>query len=137
VCSFGSSKTKDYSLGDDPTDATELELNPCLLDSRILLLEVVGEPETDNGQSGNVILGIALVDLSLLVLGGSDQAFESAGGVRNDGENASTLGRLVRVVDLRQAGVIARVLKRPRDEPSLRQVVLHNAAVPGESEVQD
>lgn len=51
------------SLGDNPTDRSKLCLHPHLLDVRVLLLELVGKAEGDDGQALDVVLCVGLIVL--------------------------------------------------------------------------
>lgn len=116
----------DDSLGHDPPNRSQLRLHPSLLHMRVLLLDLVGEPERDDWEAFIVELGIGLVERLVASdhrLSSAVQSVECTGGLRN--------------VDLREDGEIPRVGESSGDEAGFRQVVLHDSSVAAESEVQD
>jgi hypothetical protein len=49
-------------LGNDPPNAPQLLLNPSLLNTGVLPLDIIRKPETDHRQSFHIIFRILLVE---------------------------------------------------------------------------
>jgi hypothetical protein len=115
-----------YSLGNNPPNRPELRLHPCLLDVRVLCLELVGKPERDNRETLVVELGILFSKRSVTL-----------GDLSSSTRDSSTSRLWLGAMDIGEASVVARVLQGARDESRFGEVVLHDAAITSESEVDD
>ena len=107
------------TLWHDPSEDTELRLDPRLLDAGVFDLEVVAEAERDDGKTRRVVLRVCL-----------GEALEC----NFDLARRSALDRPVIV---RKKCVVARILQSASEKARLGQVVLHDTAVAVEAEVQD
>ncbi len=143
-----------HLLRDNPPNTPELELHPLLLDVRVLLLDLVGKSEGNDGQSSliklyyvsnyvsndhyeglteRMLTGVFFVELGL--------PLEYRAGLVSDSVGNSSHGRhgpcWQGLMNVGQNGEVAGVLECSRDETGLGQVVLHDSAVPSEAEVEE
>ena len=113
-------------LGDDPSNTSQLLLNPSLLYIRELLLNLVREPETDNRKTFKVVLCVFLVEWRVTRC---DQFRGGIDGVKSTGRFG--------FMDLGKYSEVTRVLESSRDHSGFGQVILHDSPVSVESEVED
>lgn len=137
-----------YILWHDPSDPPQLELNPLLLDVGVLLLDLVGEPEANDGEAlvvkfyfdQSIMLrwGIEHTSVFFVEFGlPLDQLASLVGECFSGSGNRRHSPSWLLTVDIRQNGEVTGVLERSRDQPGLGQVVLHDLTVPRETEVED